>query len=326
MSLAARKVVSIAVLLLAGAILVITALWAVFLRNVNPAPFALPDPMPSNAIIYQQVAELGFMNGDGSQSTSVPIRLPSNSLVASWGTPMLVDAHGILFVTVANMPGSPGSVFAAAPGAAPVACGWSGIVRPAVDGARIYLETPDGQQIYRAEDCGTGNAPERVLGGVLGALSPDERFSARADRGEYGAYTDPVIVIRELDTGEETSIGEGDFPVWSRDSQWLAYTGPDGMYVVQNSPSAEPRRVSILQILHPEFGRRVYTEDRGNFYYPPIASWSPDGKWLVYHEYQVGSESQFPGQYSIVKVDLDTGEIVKLLEGGYSPFWRWPSE
>jgi hypothetical protein len=326
MSSAARKIISLIILLFFGGILLCMALWATFLRTLNPAPLPVPDPLPSNAILYQQDAELGFINADGSGSITIPFHVPSNSFVSSWGTPMLVSGNEVLIVTVANMPGSMGRIFVAYPGAVAVDCGWYGIVRPAVDGYHIYLETPEGQHKYQPEACGTGNLPEKVFSGVVGALSPDEQFAARADRGGYGASTEPEIVIRNLETDEERIIGEGDFPVWSRDGQWLAYTGPDGMYVVQNTPTAEPRRVSVLQILHPEFRRRVYTPDRGNFYYPPMASWSPDGKWIVYHEYHVESKVQFPGQYSIMKVNRDTGETMKLLDGGYSPFWRWPTE
>ena len=124
----------------------------------------------------------------------------------------------------------------------------------------------------------------------------------------------------------------GDFPVWSRDGQWLAYTGADGIYIVQNSLKAEPRLLVHLESPEPSISVPVpvYEYYPAKEYYPPIASWSSDGQWLVYHAHNTNPVDTHAGSwakyYSIFKVNVNIGEVTKLLDGGYSPFWRWPVE
>jgi Tol biopolymer transport system component len=161
-----------------------------------------------------------------------------------------------------------------------------------------------------------------VFKGVTGPLSPDERYAAEVRAGSEPNTAS--LIVRDIQTGQERVIGEGHYPVWSRDGSWLAYTGPDGIYIIQNSPSAQARRLVTLKALHPEIGQKVYTADAANLYYPPIVSWSPDGKWLVYHHYNVDAAAPFPGPYSIVKVDVETGETTRLADQGLFPQWRWP--
>ncbi|MBN2118129.1 MAG: PD40 domain-containing protein [Anaerolineales bacterium] len=125
---------------------------------------------------------------------------------------------------------------------------------------------------------------------------------------------------------------ERHFPVWSRDGRWLAYTGVDGIYIVQNNPNAPPSRLVPLESPEPSLSvpPPVYQEYRYTEYYPPIASWSPDGQWLVYHAYSrdlvAPDAGAWAGHYSIFKVNVNTGEATKLIDGGFSPFWHWPAE
>jgi hypothetical protein len=92
----------------------------------------------------------------------------------------------------------------------------------------------------------------------------------------------------------------------------------DGIYIVQNNPNAKPKRLVPLESPEPDVAAPVYKNYPPDHYYPPIASWSPDGKWLVYHMY-LGTD----GEYSIYKVNVETGETTKLIDNGYSPSWRW---
>ncbi len=297
--------------------------------KLRPAP--APKPFPDADIVYRGDEELGFINADGSGLTTIRFNVAYNNFVSTWESPMIAGDDEALIVAVTNYPGLMGKIFAAHPGEVAMDCGWGGIVRLAADGHHLLLETFEGQKKYLPKDCGTGNPPEKVYSGISGALSPDEQYSAEARWSGSGADYKPSLVLHDLKTGEEKIVGEGTLPVWSRDGQWLAYTGPDGIYIVQAGVvNAKPKRLVSLEILHPEFGRKVYTTDEGSLYYPPIASWSPDGRWLVYHEYHsdpVGRRAKFAAKYySIAKVNVETGETTKLLDGGFSPFWRWPVE
>ncbi|MBN1936423.1 MAG: hypothetical protein JW934_17285, partial [Anaerolineae bacterium] len=56
---------------------------------------------------------------------------------------------------------------------------------------------------------------------------------------------------------------------------------------------------------------------------PLRASWSPDGNWVVYSKrvYRDGAYHQ-----DIYKLNIDTGEEIKLVENGLNPHWYWPPQ
>ena len=290
--------------------------------RLSPAP----DTFPVANIVFHGGGGLGFINADGSDATTVSFRLPKFDLYASWGSPIIVG-NETLIVTNALYPGREGNIFGTRAGEIVVECNWGGIVRLAADGRHILIETEQGQEKYLPEDCGTGNPPEKVYVGVFGALSPNEQYAADVHWIEDKAN----IVLRDLKAEGERIIGEGDFPAWSQDGQWLAYTGVDGLYIIQpNVVEAEPKRVVFLESPEPSVKVPVYRDYPPDQYYPPIVSWSSDGKWLVYHVYSnssVNNDAENVAKYySIYKVNVTTGETMKLLDGGYSPFWLWPVE
>lgn len=100
-------------------------------------------------------------------------------------------------------------------------------------------------------------------------------------------------------------------PAVSPDGEWIAYTSNDGIYLIRLNGSENKRIVkSIVN----------YT------FWPPTASWSPDGKWIVYHRCTLNSKQDCRYNVEdsdIFKYNLETGEEVLLLEGGVNPYWRW---
>jgi Tol biopolymer transport system component len=59
--------------------------------------------------------------------------------------------------------------------------------------------------------------------------------------------------------------------------------------------------------------------------WPPKPIWSPDGNWLVYHKCELEDperECLYLEDYVIYKVNVHTGEEVKIIEGGLNPYWR----
>jgi hypothetical protein len=312
----------------ACAILLIPAIWCGrFYLALQPKP--APENFPAGEIIYNAGGQLGFANSDGSVVATVPFDEAYFDWYGSWQSPLLTGDGSTVVVTHTTAQGYPGKILAQHAGQRTVDCGWAGTVRIAADGYHILVDYGGGIAKYAPEDCGTGKPPEKTYPGITGALSPDEQYAAevRETRGERGLQ--PYIVIRNLITGEEKDLGESDFPVWSRDGQSLAYTGVDGIYIIQNSPDAEARLL-VSHVGHASCCAPVYVEARVEEYYPPIASWSPDGKWLVYQlfsEEPIDESIPFWAKYySLFKVNVETGETVKLLDGGYAPYWRWPVE
>lgn len=283
---------------------------------------------PNTEIIYNDGSQLGFVNANGSGKASIPFLLPYVDLIGTWGVPLLTSDRMAVIVTSTPVPGRPGRIFVIPARGSAVDCGWNGIVQLMADGVHILVDTGVAIEKYLLSDCGSDNSPENVYSGVTGKLSPDEQYVAevRETRGERGL--EPYVVIRHLDTGDERNIGEGNYPVWSRDGQWLAYTGVDGIYLFERGTDVNPKLIVYLSSHQPDDDIPVFQEDRMDQYFSPIVSWSPDGQWLVYHVYSnnpVALDAKYSGKYySIFKVNIETGETIKLLDGGYSPSWRWP--
>lgn len=320
------RTLGIGVLILLGSCL-LCKIWGELFPNRE---YYAPEQFPQTDIVFRASEKLGFVNADGSDLTMVPFRIAYTDFVTVWGEPIITGDNEYLIVTFINYYRGPGKIFIARRGGAARDCGWYGIARLAADRYYILVDTLNRQEQYLPEDCGTGNAPERVIETTTpGALSPDEQYFAGTERDEQGHYTRKLI-IQNLKTGRRRFIGEGDFPVWSPDGQWLAYTGVDGIYIVQNSPNTQPRRLVTLESPNSPINSPVYSDAPSIEYYPPVASWSPDGQWLVYHLYSRTPLSPEAGEwykhYSIFKVNVKTGETIKLLDGGLSPFWRWPAE
>lgn len=301
------------------------AIWALFGALAEGSqPIAAPAEFPETDIIYASgsASELGFLNADGSGQVSFPFQAPLKTILSEWGAPMLTGDRQTLIVRDHAYEYPMGTVLIAHPGEIAKAC-WDGIPQLASDQRHIYIGDDHGISKYALEDCGTDNAPEKVFHGIHGALSPDEQYIAVTRAGEPPAqYQNPIysVVIRHLPTGTERIIGPGDLPSWSHDGQWLAYAGLDGLYIVQNSPDAQPRRLVALDSPAPSISAPVYQYRREVLYVPPIAFWSPDDRWLVYQAFNPAHS------HPIFKVNVETGETVKLLDNGTFPYWVSPME
>jgi Tol biopolymer transport system component len=117
-------------------------------------------------------------------------------------------------------------------------------------------------------------------------------------------------VVKDLVTGKTRNLGRGLYPSWSPDGEWLAITREDGLYVMRRD-GRDTRKV--LEVTD------WWNIERASLD-PLRAMWSPDGDWLVYHKiYKVGEIYNA----DIYKLNVNTGEELKLAEGGANPHWRW---
>jgi Tol biopolymer transport system component len=128
------------------------------------------------------------------------------------------------------------------------------------------------------------------------------------------------IVVFDLDTKEYRFIDAGFNPSFSRDGEWVAYTGiTEGIYIARSDGSEKQK---LVHYENPEFGGGGWFTQMD---WPPKPVWSPDGNWLVYHKCELeGTERTCNrlGNYVIYKVNVHTGEEVKIIEGGLNPYWR----
>jgi Tol biopolymer transport system component len=99
----------------------------------------------------------------------------------------------------------------------------------------------------------------------------------------------------------------------------VAYTGEDGIYVARKNGSDKRR---VVRYENPEYGG---AKAISAMEWPPMPVWSPDGNWLVYHKCELEKIELVcirTENYVIYKVNVHTGEEVKIIEGGLNPYWR----
>ncbi len=126
-----------------------------------------------------------------------------------------------------------------------------------------------------------------------------------------------IVLYNILDNREsivlETSANhpaDDSYPSCSPNGHWVAYTSHDGIHLV-----------------HPDGSDMRKIETTSQYYENgfPVASWSPDGQWIVYHDC-IDAELCQKGEMAIFKYNVETGERVKLTDEGVYPYWRQPAE
>lgn len=169
--------------------------------------------------------------------------------------------------------------------------------------------------VYALTKGADGGAAPFVLGATVqvsaepeleldAAISPDGRFVAYA-AGVFGRLR---IYVRQVEGGGRVALsdalpGSHRGPAWSPDGARLAFTGPDGIYVVSalggaiDRAVADPGRTLITPAWSPDGNVLVYADDRGIWTravsggepqqlvaaraaHSPV--FSPDGRWVAY--------------------------------------------
>jgi len=187
---------------------------------------------------------------------------------------------------------------------------------------RIDLETGDVLEIYQLAaypitnrdgptehiHLGSNNLHEGILVFSRSVLEDD---FLEVELRVCNTVTNECRVLLKYD-GDLFSVRRIISPAFSPDGQWIAYTSNDGIYLIRPDGS-ENHRIVKSDVVNPGF-------------WPPVASWSPDGQWIVYHRCTLNDleSCRFNVEDStIFKYNIETGEIVLLVEGGVNPYWRW---
>lgn len=303
-----------------------------------PAETRAPETFPDADIVFVSNKGLGFVNADGSNLTYVPITVKDiRGEKSQWWRPVITGDNRTVIVKVGDERFhvyNPTLLSIWKSGELPMLCKQWGAQQMAYlseDQRYISTFTEQGIALYSLEDCGVDDAQPVLTheGIVFGILSPNLKYSVYLSSQGGVSDDDLFIILRDLDSGEERTVGLGAYEAWSRDSQWLAYTGKDGIYIVNILMQSEHQQV--VEYTNPFYEDEIENKPTyfaGEYYrIPPEASWSPDGKWLVYHrwtgtDYHTGTN---PNYNAIYKLNIETGEETKILDGGMYPSWRWPA-
>ncbi len=308
-----------------------------------------PEEFPERDIVFQTAtlwggksdSKLGFINADGSGLTYLQISYKSSSsqsipAVGSPVFPIITGDNSTLVFRTVGMSGHPGNLALMRNGQPAIICPVGmGVSRPSLNADQTHIVTdlvsPGGRLYwYDLNECqSTNEAGEGKIFEIdinryptFGALSPTNKylvFQAVSDEISTAEPPLPAMYVRDLDTDKETFIGFGLAPAWSPDGQWIAFRGTDGIYLVR--PNGEERQL-LVEYISPEEGRS-YEE------WPPLPTWSSDGEWLVYHKCilepgrRVDCSDPLNGiNFSIFKVNVNTGYETKVFDGGLNPYWR----
>jgi hypothetical protein len=290
-----------------------------------------PEAFPSTDLVFTSSEGVGFVNADGSNRSSLSMNteMPYGMEDQVW-RPVITGDGRALVVKIGD---KFQHVYALKElvlwqtGELPIPClQWQAqpMAYLSADQQQIFIQTKQGLARYNLSSCGTNDPPIETYGNLIGVPSPDLQYIASVEDRDDLRHN-RAVVIRNMESDERRVVGEGDYPAWSRDSQSLAYTGPDGIYVF-HLDDVQPRRV----IFYPNLFDEQYPTYFGAapWRIPPEVSWSPDSNWLVYHkwtgtDYNTGTD---PYSNAIYKLNIETGEEIKIIDHGMYPFWRWPVE
>jgi Tol biopolymer transport system component len=118
-----------------------------------------------------------------------------------------------------------------------------------------------------------------------------------------------IIQIYNSETDVLSTVSEGFGGSWSPDGTQLVFTGKDGLYIADSNGGNIRKVIDLTSYYGEENGSIIWDN------HPPMAVWSPDSKYLVYHR-------EGNGTYVIAKLEISTGIETILYTGGIYPDWK----
>lgn len=307
------------------------------------------DPLPDTEIVFQTMPGykglphyLGFFNADGTGLAY--IELPHSGPGSPAAPVRTSDAELLLFYTIpgADRAYSPGKLYSITKAGKIRKYGDSSIgrVTPVIDTHQVLFTSYDnpakGRYSLRLLDLDKNSVVKTYYATDQGiesglVLGTNALHGSKLVFARYSKQTYPEIILLDIETGTERLIFIEDhieddhaplYPAISPDGRWVAYTTHGGIYVMNLDTHQRKRIVTVATIYEHRPGWIELVA------WPPAPSWSPDSQWIVYHRciQPIPDQCEDTDDYVIFKANIQTGEEIKLLEGGLNPYWRLDSQ
>jgi hypothetical protein len=300
----------------------------------------LPESgFPDTEIVYQTATDpgikadfrLGFINSDGTDLSFVEIPAPSISSNESSPTyPLIKSDNSLLVVEGVTAAGYAGRLSVISSSGEIIMCGETNDLITGslslTDNQNYVIVTMTGFPTkiaqFDLEACLESRKPSKTIIEIPGvyepcegggaSLSPSRELLAFPDCSTHNAR----IVVLDLAKKKGLILGHGIAPAWSPNGNLIAYRGLDGIHVVHSD--GEDDRLLVEYGILEGIGS---SED-----WPPTPFWSPDGTRLIYHKCDLSSwptkRCWEQEEYAIFILNIETGEEVKIINGGVNPYWR----
>jgi len=118
-----------------------------------------------------------------------------------------------------------------------------------------------------------------------------------------------TIYLYEPKTMKLIPVAPGFGATWSPDGTRIVFTGPQGIYFA-SADGTSVHNVIDLTGYYPVKDDAITWDD-----WPPVAVWSPDSHFLIYHRIDGTT-------YDLVKFEIASGRETIVYRGGMYPDWR----